>query len=214
MSSSTVISNMALSHLGLGKTIANLDTEQSEEASACRVYYETARDTVLRDAQWPFAKTDVALGLVEECPTDEWNYSYRYPSDCLFVRRIISGIKRESREIRVPYQVSSDASGLLILTDVADAKIEYTKRAEQVQFYPSDFLLAFSYLLAALIAPRITKGDSFKLKNEMYALYTSQVSNAKKNGFNEQKDPTKPQSEFITTRDSDDYDKYAIDRSG
>jgi len=208
MSSNTNIANMALSHLGLGKTIANLDTEQSEEARACRVFFDIARDSVLREAQWPFAKVRAQLGLVAEAPNTEWLYSYRYPADCIFLRRIPSGIKRESREIRLPYEVGKDANGLLILTDTGNAEIEYTARMEAVQYYPSDFTLALSYLLAALIAPRITKGDSFKLKNDMYALYQSEVSTAKRNGFNEQTDPLKPRSEFVTVRGSSANDKY------
>ena len=89
-SSTTEIANLALGHLGIGKDIANLDTESSQEAKAMRRYYDICRRTVLQEFTWPFATKFVTLGLVEEDPTDaeEWAFSYRYPADCLFLRRL------------------------------------------------------------------------------------------------------------------------------
>lgn len=87
MSSSTEISNMALSHLAISREIAALDTERSQEAQACRRFYETVRKTVLRDYPWPFATKFATLALVEDDPNSEWDFSYRYPSDCLNARR-------------------------------------------------------------------------------------------------------------------------------
>ena len=72
MASKTEIANLALSHLGVGKEIGNLDTEKTEEAVAMRRFYESARDATLRDFPWPFATRMVALALVASPPTQWW----------------------------------------------------------------------------------------------------------------------------------------------
>lgn len=114
-SSKTEIVNIALAHLGVGSEISNLDTDQSTEANAMRRFYESAKDEVLRDLNWPFTTVFASLALVEEDPTDEWSYSYRYPSDALKIRRVLSGLRNDTRQSRVPYKLGQDASGLYFI---------------------------------------------------------------------------------------------------
>lgn len=202
MASETEIANMALSHLGESKLIASL-TEGTAEARACNSFYETARDKVLEDFNWPFARTFVTLGLVEEDPTgidDEWSFSYRYPSDCLKAIRVVSGIKPEDKNTEIKFIVGQDSSGLLIYTDEEDARLEYTKRFTDTQFFPTTFRLALSYYLAQLIAARITAGDPFGLGKKAENEYIVQIQKAQANAFNEQRKPNDPDSEFITAR--------------
>ena len=198
---STEIANMAISHVGSGKEIANLDTESSEEASACRRFYENARDTVLRDCNWPFATEIVTLGLVEEDPNTEWDFSYRYPSDCINIRKIQSGIRNDHRQSRVPYRVAQDSTGLLIFTDEQNAVLEYTKREEDTSRFPSDFAIALSYKLAYLIAPRLSRGDPFKMKQDLQREYMMAISMAKAAAFNEEQSDQEPESEFMRIRE-------------
>jgi hypothetical protein len=75
--SKTEIVNYSLRHLGQGKTIADLDTEFSAEAKACRAFFNEARDMTLSAYHWSFASKYATLGLVAEDPTTEWAYSYR-----------------------------------------------------------------------------------------------------------------------------------------
>lgn len=201
MAASTNIANMAISHLGISKEIGNLDTEKSAEAAACRTFYETARDETLRDFPWPFATKFVALGLVETDPTDEWSFSYRYPSDCLNIRRILSGLRNDNRDSRASYKIGRDDDGVLIYTDIENASIEYTIRDDEVERYTPDFKMAFSCRLAALIAPRITKGDPFKMRDAALKMYQMELSKAHANAANEEQPDREPESEFIRARD-------------
>lgn len=201
MASDTEICNLALSHLGVGKEIASLETEKSQEASACRRFYDIALDATLRDYPWNFATKIEALGLVEEEPNDEWLYSYRYPTDCLFIKRILSGIKNDTRQSRINYRVVSDSAGQLIYSDHENAEIEYTYRVTDSNIYPSDFTMALSYRLAHYIAPRVTAGDPFKLKAEVMHLYVLELSKARSNNSNEEQDAEDAESEFIRARD-------------
>lgn len=195
------ICNLALSHLGIGKEIANLATERSQEANACRAFFNVCRDETLNDADWPFATKFIDLGLVEEDPTDEWGFSYRYPSDCVKFRRIISGSRNDTRDTRVPYKIGKDSDGRLIYVDKEDAAAEYTERVEDPLFFSADFVIALSFKLAGYIAPRVTAGDPFKLRQQAMELYVYEISKAQANAFNEQQDERVPESEFINARE-------------
>lgn len=201
MSTKEQIANMALRAIGVGKTISDLDTDTSAEAVACRTFWETIRDEVLSDFPWPFATKFATLGLVEEDPTDEYQYSYRYPSDCLKLRRILSGARHDSRQTRVHYRVGQDTQGKLIYTDEQDAQVEYTLRETNTERFPSDLVLALSYKLAAAIAPSNAKGDPFKLVEKMLSLYEMQIGKAKANAANEDQPDENPESQFIRERE-------------
>lgn len=201
MASSTEICNLALSHLGVGKEIAALETERSQEASACRRFFDLARDEALRDFAWPFATKIIALGLVEEEPNDEWNYAYRYPTDCLNLRRILSGTRNDTRQTRVPHRIARDDSGRLIYTDTENAEAEYTILVDDPEQYPPDFTMALSLLIASYIAPRVTGGDPFKMGDRALRLYALSIEKARANSINEEQTEEHPESEFIRGRE-------------
>jgi hypothetical protein len=200
MASQIEISNFALSHLGVGVSIASIN-EQSQEAAACRVFFEISRDATLRDFAWPFARRVAALALVEEDPTTEWRYSYRYPTDCLDIRRILTGSHNDPRDGRLPYELAQDDDGVLVYTDEEDAFIEYTYKADNPIRYPADFSLALSFRLASYIAPRLTGGDPFKLGARAMQLYEYEVGRAKANAVNEEQVDQDPESSFVRIRD-------------
>lgn len=200
MATKTEIANMALSHLGVGKEIANLDTDQSAEGSACRRFYEMVKDATLRDFNWPFATRFRVLSLIEESPNDEWDFSYRYPTDCLEVRRILSGQRNDTNDTRAPYKIAQDDAGLIIYTDEREAEIEYTVRADDPLLYPSDFIIALSFRLAFYIAPRLTAGDPFNLQQRCMQMYDIEISRAARTGINEEQQDVEPESELQRVR--------------
>lgn len=203
MASKTEICNIAISHLGIGKEIANISTEQSDEANACRRFYDTARDAALRDFPWPFATKIVSLSLIETFSggTYEWTYSYRYPSDCLDAKRIKSGQRNDTRQSRVPFKILKDSAARIIYTDEENAELEYTQRVEDPSFYPPDFIMAFSFRLAAYIAPRLTKGDPFQLRRQAMEMYDLEISRAKAGSTNEEQPDQLPNSELERARE-------------
>lgn len=198
-SSETEICNIALSNLGQSKTIASL-TEQSEEARACSLLYPVARDAVLRDFKNGFSKKTAVLNLVEEDPSTEWGFSYRVPSDCLFVRRIVSGIRNETEDTKISFDIAADDQGSLILTDQEDAEIEYTYRVTQVSRFPADFVMALAFRLAAYMAPRLTGSDQFKIQQRMMQAYQIEIARSHQNAANESQWDVFPDSEFERSR--------------
>jgi hypothetical protein len=200
MATTTEICNLALSHLGNGKEISNLETDASDEGSVCRRFYETAKDATLRDFNWPFTTKFREMALIEEDPTSEWGFSYRYPTDCLKIRRILSGIRNDTNDSRAKYKIGRDDAGLLVYTDIESAEIEYTIRLDDPSQYPPDFILALSFRLAFYIAPRVTAGDPFNLQQKMMQMYQMEISNAAKTSVNEEQPDVEPDSEFQRSR--------------
>lgn len=193
------IYNLALSHLGQTKRIASF-TEKSEEARLATLVYENCRDTMLEEFNWPFATKIEALGLISEEPNDEWAFSYRYPSDCLKFRRILSGTRNDARDSRVEYRVAYSSSGRVIFTDLDEAQGEWTIKVTDSELFPPTFALALSYKIAHQIAPSVTAGDPFKLGDKAFQLYQLNVGKAANNSFNEEQPEQHPESEFIRAR--------------
>ena len=196
----TKISNLALSHLGSSKTIANFETERSAEANACREYFDTCIEEVLQGAHWPFASKIAALALITAEPNAEWDYSYQYPPDCLNIRRILSGIRNDDKDTEVKYRIFGDNEGREIHTDKQDAEAEYTVKITDPARFPADFAMAVSFLLAAYIAARITGGDPFKKGPQAYNMFLSKMPKAEARQANEQKYERDPISEFERVR--------------
>jgi len=199
MSSKMQIWNMAISHLGISKEIAS-ETEQTAEAKACRRFYETTLKNVLKDHSWPFASKIATLNLISTSPNTEWAYSYRYPTDCLFFRRILSGNRNDTPATKVPYAISQDASATVIFTDATNAVAEYTRNVSDESFFSSDFETAVSYRLAYYIAPRLTAGDPFNLGQKALQTYQLELSRAVANSFNEDQSVELQDTESVNAR--------------
>jgi hypothetical protein len=201
MASKTEIANICLAHLAVGKELSNLDTDTSSEAKTIRRFYELALNATIRDFPWPNTTKIAALALVESSPNDEWDYSYRYPTDCLNIRRILSGARNDTRQSRVSYKLASDSSGTLVYADEESAEIEYTANSIDPQFYSPDMVIAFSFYLAYLTAPKLTGGDQFKLGQRALQSYQVEITRAVSRAFNEEQPDQEPDSQFIRDRE-------------
>ena len=196
------ISNMALGHIGVQQQIASLSTEHSTESNKCSLYYTQAVESVLADYPWPFATKYATLGLVTDnsalsTPYD-WLYEYRYPSDCLFVRRIVTVLGRKDPN-PPPFRIGQDDQGLLVYTDQEDAVIEYTRRVTDTNLFPPTFAEAVSWRLAAFIAPGLSRlKDMVRLA---MLTYLGILSKAETQAGNEQQQQDQIESEFIRARD-------------
>lgn len=197
---STQIANMALRHLAQGVEIQDLDDENTDAARAARRFYDEALDEMLRSYNWPFARVYVTLALVEEDPTSEWLYSYAYPSGATALRRILSGNHKDDSDSVIEYELAYGDSGTVILTNLEDAELEYTKRVTEVNRYPADFVMALSYRLAAYMAPSILGGSYPQLLQLVDSLWGRSLRNAAANAYNEQRKGKPPEAESIRVR--------------
>jgi hypothetical protein len=200
MAYSTEIANLALGHIGVSSEISDLETEQSREAKAIRRFWDVCLEQVLRDHPFGFATKVAELNLVESDPNTDWLFSYRYPTDCLFVRKILSGVNITTPSDPIDYKLAGDDSGRLIMTNQEDAVIEYTRVLTDFDNMPADFKMAFSYRLAVYIAPSLTSGDPFKLKQDCMNGYLMEISKAEANSINEESNDPDVDSEFVRAR--------------
>lgn len=199
------ICNMALRHIAsTGGQIANLATERSKEAQACRLFYPQVRDEVLRDFPWPFATRITPLALVEEDPTSEWLFAYRYPANCASFRRLLTPsslamsffnapvVRYPMRNARLRFRISRDDVGKLIYSNEDAPYGEWTEQLDNPEDYSADFVAAVSWKLAAYIAPSVAGGDQFKLGDRALQVYMSMIARAKQNAANEENQELEP----------------------
>ena len=184
------ICNQALNHIGESKKIIDLDSDKSQEAKACREFYDDARQETLRDFPWPFAMATEPLTLIsdnsgEVCPAGEYAYSYDYPNDCIRLRKVIP--PTASPEARSdPYQEASNPHGRsLIMTNVVTAVGVYTKDIQNTVAFRSDFRRALAYKIAQFISAPLARGNKQKMSEKMMQLYDLQISKAEAAAANE-----------------------------
>ncbi len=200
MSSEAEICNLALSHVGVGNQIANLDTEKSEEAITCKLMYPFALGYMLRNYRWPYFTKTVTLALVNSNPNIEWMYAYRVPNESARILRILSGYKIDTPETRVKYTQAQDDIGYLILTDQPQAQADIVVNNPDPKFFPDDFTLALSYKLAMLICPRLSGGDVFKITERVTGLFDLYLRRALATTQNEEELPANEISSLQAAR--------------
>ncbi len=199
--SETEIANLSQAHLGCGKPIASL-TESSKEARALNQFWGIARQRALKDFDWPFARKYKTLTLKAEDPNEDWSRSYVYPPEALYVRKILSGSRIDTALSAVPFLIAHDDDAQVIFTDREDAIARITMDVEDPARWSPDFVLAHSYFLAHLSAPRILGGDGGALGKRALELYLFEISKAEANAQNEQEEGPPATPSYIAARDS------------
>jgi hypothetical protein len=126
MSTRAEIVNLAMAHLGRGKAITDIDTDDSAEAEALRRFINPVRKQLLREFNWPFAKVTATLVETDTQPTDQWAYAYSMPDECVKFHRVQSAYRVDTRDRKVPYEIVRGPTTSEIYTDQADAIGEYT----------------------------------------------------------------------------------------
>lgn len=203
MSSRTQIANLALIKIGVSKQISNVDTDTSREAITIRTLMDQEIAFVLRDFPWPFATAYETLALVAGTSTvpanNDWQYSYRYPSDCMFARRIVVPSVGRRDPNPPPFRIGRDSQGRLLYTNIEDAELEYTARIDDSEEFDSIFVGALSWKLAAGAAPPLSriKGIIEVCLNG----YEYEKTQARSRALNEQQQEEPLESEFMRARE-------------
>lgn len=190
--------NLALTVLGISTRI-QATTERSKEAATFRDIYEGLRDTALRDFDWPFARRYLTLQQVAQQPNAEWQFSYRVPPNVLAVRYLVNPAGRNLTP-GIPFDLVSDDTGMLVLTDQDAAVAVVTTGITDVSKFPPDFGSTLALLLAGMGGTRIAGGDIAGLATRALQLYANRIGVTRANAFNEAQHDPPPDSDFITAR--------------
>ena len=201
MTSMTSISRMALGHIGISVTLSNIESDTSKEARQCNVYYTQCRDRILEQVDWGFARKRAPLSVSSISPPDGWAYAYDYPADCVAARRIVNKAERTpGKGQKIPFAVHENAaSGMkLILTDEADAELEYTISITNPAMFSHLFVECLSWDLAAHVAGPLRADAS--LKKEAAQNAAGWIGVAAASALGEEQEDEEPDSEFVTAR--------------
>ncbi len=156
--SQTNLYNMALSACGARAKIS-APTENSRPAEECEIWYESARQTVLRAAHWQSAKKFFRLGLLAtRSDSSAWTtadpepgrlYQYAAPADMLQARNLTTFER---------FSVGTDFNSLVrtIECDTEDALLHYTFDQTDLSLWDPGLYQAVAYALAAFIARPLT----------------------------------------------------------
>ena len=176
MASEISISNMALSHIGQSKTIQSFD-ENTTAALWCSAFYEHARDVLLSEYPWLFAKQQLSIALTGKAPTG-WAYQYALPINCLNPLKIYNPLSDLDKD-KIPFErrISTDGKTQVIVTNKEQAELIFTQKVESVNLMPDYFIMALSYKLATYIAGPITKNDQ-KVVNKATSDYYRAIASA------------------------------------
>ncbi len=156
------ICNLALFRIGHSQRINSLN-EASVPAELCKVIYPIARDRLLEDFDWSFARKRVALASVGDPPTN-WDYQYQYPSDCLKARAIVyEGDRAPTASNRIPFEVTANTvnEGKAICCDLEEAELIYTAYVTSTALFTPSFDDALAWAIALELVMPLSRDAKF-----------------------------------------------------
>lgn len=220
------VCNWALSRIGSTQTITSF-VEDSNESKQCALFYGSCRDELLRSFTWPWATKYIQLTQVSDIGVQanpEWGVSYRYPTDCLFIVRLIAYLQQsqtspppttgpivqvpvffpdrsDTNPNPLPYSIGQDADGLLIYTDCVNVWAKYTEAVTDPLRFSMDFAMLLAWRLAMELSYGLAISDS---RREMaIKMYTDGLMRVRANAMNESQNDSpwiSYQSQFVRAR--------------
>lgn len=107
----------------------------------------------------------------------DWTYGYRYPSDCIFARRLVNdGVGRAFSRTPIEFRTGRDVNGLLIYTAQPEAVLEYTQLDCDALWADDCFLDALTWRLASVLAPSLSRNKLTAA--ECWQMYLLTIENA------------------------------------
>ncbi len=206
--SETQIANMALSHLGDAKIESLSDTDSAEAAEA-RTWYGYSRVATLEAADWNFARkrvvatldTDTISTTVNTPLAGVWGFRYRYPADCIMMRKIQHPAAPPADAFPFEVEVNLKGTTKTVLTDVENAVLVYTMDQELTNLYTPGFVLAMSLMLGSNMAFSLT--GKLSLKKSIRQEFLRTLPAAAASAANEQVSPPPRDADWLRARNQD-----------
>lgn len=189
MASEVGICNRALQKIG-ARRITSL-VEDSVNARACLVAYETIRDAELRKHPWNFAISRGSLAADATAPDWGRTNSFTLPSDFL---RLLAPYPEDNLN-DLDWQIED---GKIMTDEDAPLYIRYIKRVTDANTMDVLFREALSCALAVELCDEITQSNT---KREiLVAMYDRAIRDAKKANAIERVSAMPPEDTWITAR--------------
>lgn len=193
------VCNIALLRVGITQFIGSLG-EATTEANVCNQLWEDARDAVLEARWWRFATRRSVLSLLTSVTRSGWGFVYSLPTDCVAPRFIWNGMRNPPAQLRVPFtmELNDAATAKVLLTDMEDAELIYTRRVGEVGLFPALFVNALAWKLAADLALALPVKPQVGLA--MQQGYARALAEAAVADFDMAQEDLPPESETIRER--------------
>lgn len=189
--------NMALGLVGCSATILD-ESENTQEARWCRIYYDQCRDELFEMRPWSFMERRAALQDLGDAP-DEWSYRYAYPSFCVRINALIAAGQRNPRKPH-PFKIQSadDSYGKCVLTDLGDAVAIYNHRSVTEDQFSAAFVRALALSLAASVASPLRVDAALAQRAEL--AYAAWVNEAGSSDMAQQREDDEPETSILASR--------------
>lgn len=198
MYTKTVLFNLASNMLLLQREFTNADEDTVKEAKVLRTVWLPSLYSALEELNLNRTMQTATLELLAEAPNDLWDFAYKYPANCAFLRRIVSSVRRDDESTLIDKGTGTIGSDTVIFTDEAQASIEYIPKDLPLTSLNTHAGLFVAARLAFMAAPLLMgkgaaairkslKEDSALFKFEAQQMdteeNTSYESPAKQSGF-------------------------------
>lgn len=181
LSTPAMIINDALKRIGRKIRVGSM-WEGSEPAKMALDIYAQTRDDLLRDSDWGFSEATVVASASGATVPAQWSYSYAYPSDCVRVRALYAAtyLANQNNPLPVNWRVSnavvSGSNVQVVLTNMANASLVYSKRVTDPKAWDAGFTEALCAALGERLAPVLSSPDLAKLEAEEDKDQTAQAA--------------------------------------
>lgn len=174
-------------------------TEDSTEARKMKLFYPQVIEETLEAFDWSFARKTELLAASAEDPINSWIYRYDEPSDCIVPRRILSPLGRKAKYPL--FEKAFISSGKkTILTDIAEAKLQFTANITSTGLFSPLFVAAARHLLGYYVAPSLLGRDRTKTQNKMLKTFETIIKKAADSDSNTEKVEEDQDPEWISSR--------------
>jgi hypothetical protein len=203
------IFNIALQALLLTNAIIDPDTDATVQGKVLRQMYPIALNKCLADLDLNRTATKFTLELLSDDPDVIgllFRYCYKYPSNTVKLRRIISSVRQDNQSTIIPFEtgtltVASTAQSV-IYCDEADAVASVLAKDVPLSSLNASAGLALGYQLAFLSSSLIVGKGAKDLKKQILDLYVGFKAEAQLLDLEENPDTTPDEhgSEFVNAR--------------
>jgi hypothetical protein len=175
LASSVDICNLALNHFGQDANISSIDpSDGSAEGDLAARFYPIARDELLEEFDWTFARKRTTLAQVTN-DRDDVGYKYALPSDLLKARRLLPSGYTDEQNDAADYEME----GSYLYTDDAQPTLVYTKTLTDTTKFSAMFVVSLSYRVASYISGPIVKDPTGQLQRGLRTASDAEAARAK-----------------------------------
>lgn len=196
MASKVQIAKLALQHIGDRYDISDI-TEATPEAEQVNLLFDDTRDALLRQHPWAFATKYTSPAALSGTAPGHWEYMFLYPTDCVRMLGVVNPLGKDQPHVK--FEVARNSSGKrVILSDIQQPEIFYTARIEDTTDYDPEFVMAFSYVLAArLVMPLVGERS---IAADLYQQAQAVLNSAWETDSNEGIEEAIPDADWIRAR--------------